>query len=214
MTNHDSISLDLTELAHLKKEAARHASWADRISLPLAFRLLGIVDSGAYFDAYDVIREIDHLEGHRTASSTKAETQFKKPPLHPFWHKHFFQSNLVLRNIAIRWNLDDGGNKDLDRMINEVAESHGDDPSAWPSLLAHRMTIEAFEDRAERGLTGHWIIFAKQPDGNIYLDLAAHEEGISTNAINLYQKLLQGCAWEFPHLFAPNLAPNPTSEEE
>lgn len=214
MTDMVSVSLDLRDLTRIKKEAARHASWADRISLTLAFRLLNLIDNGPYFDPYNVIREIDHLEGHRTTSSTKPETQFKKPPLHPFWHKHFFQSNLVLRNIAIRWNLDGGGNKDLNRMINEVAESHGDDPSAWPNLLAHRMTIEAFEDRAERGLTGHWIIFAQQPDGNIYLDLATHEEGIGTNAISLYQKLVQGCAWEFPHLFDPKPPLSPTSEEE
>jgi hypothetical protein len=39
--------------------------------------------------------------------------QFKHPPLHPFWHKHFYTSGHFWPNIGGRWGLGNGGNDDL-----------------------------------------------------------------------------------------------------
>ena len=195
----DKWSLDQEEIREIKTEAAFGGVWSDRISLELAFKLLD--QSNLYFCRFSVLDEINHLENKKLVSVTKPETQFKNPPLFPFWHKHFMLPNQILHNIGIRWNLDGGGNKDLDQMIYEVARDYGDDPDIWPNVLAHRMTIEAFEDRAKRGLTGHWLIFAKYEGVNYYLDLATHEEGLKENVHALKEKLINGSKAEFPFLF-------------
>lgn len=193
------ISLDREEISKIKREAAHGGVWSERISLALAFRLLD--RSNPYFCRFNVLDQINYLEGIKLASSTKAATQFRNPPLFPFWHKHFMLPHQIMRNIEIRWNLGGGGNKDLDQMIREVIKDHGDDPDIWPSVLAHRATVEAFEDRAKRGLTGHWLIFAKHEGINYYLDLATHEEGVKEKAHALKEKLINGSQAEFPFLF-------------
>lgn len=193
------VSLDQEEIREIKTEAAFGGVWSERISLGLAFRLLD--RSNPYFCRFNVLDEINYLEGKKPVSATKPATQFKNPPLFPFWHKHFMQPHLILRNIGIRWNFDGGGNKDLNQMIHEVARDYGDDHDMWPNVLAHRATVEAFEDRAKRGLTGHWLIFAKYEGANYYLDLATHEEGLKENAHTLKEKLINGSKVEFPFLF-------------
>jgi len=165
--------------------------------------LTALVSPNPHFSKFNVLDQINFLEGIKPVSTTKPATQFKKPPLFPFWHKHFMLPHQIIRNIAIRWNLDGGGNRDLDKMIHEVARDYGDDPDVWQKVLAHRMSIEAFEDRAKRGLTGHWLIFAKHEGANYYLDLATHEEGQKENACALKTKLIDGSRAEFPFLFDP-----------
>lgn len=192
-------SLDRKQIEEIKYEAAFGGPWAERISIALAFRLLDRFNP--YFSKFNVLDEINFLEGIKPGTSTKPATQFKNPPLFPFWHKHFMLPNQIMRNIGIRWNLEGGGNRDLTKMIREVAKNHGNDPDIWPSVLAHRMTIEAFEDRARRGLTGHWLIFGKHGGMNYYLDLATHEEGKKENANELKKKLINGSRAEFPFLF-------------
>jgi hypothetical protein len=188
----EQISFDKEQITKIKCEAAHGGVWSDRISIALAFRLLD--RSNPYFDKFAVLDEINFLEGIASASATKVATQFKNAPLFPFWHKHFMLPNQIINNIGIRWNLAEGGNKDFDRMLQKVVRDYGNDPDIWPNVLAHRMTIEAFEDRAKRGLTGHWLIFAKHEGVNYYLDLATHEEGLK-------EKLINGCGAEFPFLF-------------
>lgn len=86
-------------------------------------------------------------------------------------------------------------------MINEVMNQHGDNPDVWPAYLIDRLVLSGFEERAKRGLTGDWLIFAKHNGMNYYLDLATHEEGIDDNAHVLFEKLKNGSRAEFPFLF-------------
>ncbi|MCX5543865.1 hypothetical protein M3A49_31025 [Paraburkholderia sp. CNPSo 3076] len=193
------MSFDLQEVAQLKSVAVRGRTYANRVSLVLALRLLG--QSGQHLDPSAVMLELDYLEGLRPTSRTKAEAPFKGQHLEPFWHKHFTSSRHVTTNIGIRWNLPGGGNKDLARMINDIAREHGDHPEQWINRFVHRLVVGGYEERAARGLTGDWIIYVKHADANYYLDLATHEEGSQDEAENLAQKLRKGCAWEFPFLF-------------
>lgn len=194
-----SVSLDREQLKKLKLEAVRDRSCWDRISVALAFRLLDTSDP--YFDYFSVLDELDYLEGIRPTSRTKAEEQFRKKPLHPLWHKHFFLAKHVPRNVGVRWNLHDGGNKDLTKMLDEVAKNSGESPEVWHNYLAHRLVVQGFEERAQRGLTGDWIIFAKHDGKNFYLDLAIHEQGEECRADALFQRIKNGSHAEFPFLF-------------
>jgi len=194
-----SVSLDREQLQKLKFESVRGRAYSERISVALAFRLLDTSDP--YFDYFSVLDELEYLEGIRPTSRTKPEQQFTKEPLFPLWHKHFFLAKHLVKNIGIRWNMHDGGNKELTRMLNEVAEQYGGDCDNWPSYLSHRLVDQGFDERTARGLTGDWIIFAKHEGKNYYLDLATHEEALEDNVYALVQKLKGGCHAEFPFLF-------------
>ena len=194
-----TVSLDKEQLRLMKKQAVRERNYADRISVAFAFRLLGITSDS--LDVFSVLDELDYLEGIASASKTKAERAFKHPPLIPFWHKHFASARHVASNIMIRWNMGGGGNRDLAKLIENVAAKYGDYEQEWPAQLAHALTVGAIEERQERGLTGDWIIYGKHEGKNHYLDLATHNEGTLENSTNLYEKLKSGCAAEFPFLF-------------
>ncbi|WP_271411994.1 hypothetical protein [Pseudomonas sp. Q1-7] len=196
---HATVSLDKEQVRYLKLAAVRGQYYFERISVALAVRLLD--SSNPRFDRFAVLDEINYLEGITKASRTKPESQFKKLPLFPFWHKHFFSAQHLIKNIGIRWNMPNYGNRDLDKMISDVAKAHGDDPDAWPGYLAHKLVIDGFTERTKRGLTGDWLIYAKHEDKNYYLDLATHEEGIGEHAHTLFQKLKNGSQAEFPFLF-------------
>lgn len=192
-----NVSFGKAELVSLKKAVTREKPYHERISLALALRLASY--TSLRIDVFSVLDEINYLEGLTHVSKTKKEEPFTKPPLVGLWHKHFFSARHLVKNIGIRWNLDRGGNKDLSKMISEVAKEYGENTDLWPNVLSYRLVNEAFEERAERGLTGDWIIYAKHKNTNYYLDLATHEEGRQPG--KLLQKLINGCGAEFPFVF-------------
>lgn len=191
-------SFTLDEIRAIKKAIAYDAPYAERISLGFAFQLFTIKQSLG--EDHVVLREIDVLEGVAVGTSTKEAERFKRAPLHPFWHKHFSSPRHLYKNIGIRWGIDKDGNRDLSKMIEEVAAEHGDNPDIWQKLVPYKFVMDAFRDRiAAKRMTGDWIIFAKHEGANFYLDLATHEEG--RNPELLMEKLRNGSACEFPFLF-------------
>jgi hypothetical protein len=198
MSELQHVSLSFEQIGAIKRALTSERPYADRMSFGFALRLL-MVRTDLREDQL-VLDELDCLEGIRADSRTKTETQFKYPPLHPFWHKHFTAPRHLLRNISIRWALDGERQRDLDALIRDVQENHGSDPDSWPGVLVHRFVLDAYVDRARRGLTGDWIIFAKHEGANYYLDLATHEEADEPQ--RLYEKLRLGSAAEFPFLFS------------
>lgn len=191
------------EVAEIKRHAILERPYADRVSIVLAFRLLGYL--GQMQERFEILLELDYLEGLRHSSRTKTAEPFRKPPLseYPLLHKHFFSTHRhLIRNIGIRWALDRNGNRELDALIHEVAEQHGHDAECWPKMLSHRLIVSGYEERACKGLTGDWIIYTQHEGRNYYLDIAAHQEG--ENPDELLKKLRNGCQSEFPFAFVRN----------
>jgi len=111
-------------------------------------------------------------------------------------------ANAVARTVGERWGLGNSGNRDLSKMIEEVAVECGDQPDLWPKRLAHQLVLGGLYDRAAaRRMTGDWIIFAKHEGRNYYLGLGTHDEA-RRDPDTLYQGLRHGSEWEFPFLFA------------
>ena len=196
------VGFSMDEIKAIKRALVGDRPYADRISLGFAARLL-LIKNDLKEDHF-VLDEIDHLEGFRPGSKTKGEEQFLHPPLHPFWHKHYSAPRHLLRNIDERWGLRGSGNRDLQAMIRDVANTHGNDPEVWQGIISYRLVIDGYNDRAQRGLTGDWIIFAKHNGRNYYLDLATHHEGRDPQ--RLHVKLRQGSAAEFPFVFEQHLS--------
>ncbi|MGB7100327.1 MAG: hypothetical protein WBD95_16400 [Xanthobacteraceae bacterium] len=96
-----SASFSSDEQHAIKWGVTSGRSYADRISLAFAMRLF-MVKTGLRED-HLILDEMDYLEGLRSHSKTKREEQFRYPPLHQFWHKHYSAPRHILRNIGIRW---------------------------------------------------------------------------------------------------------------
>lgn len=210
--------MTLEQLGRFKAEATRGRPYANRISFALAVEIAR--QYAERQDYFAVLDALDFLEGLREASPIVAGTQFKHRPLYPLWHAHYSSARHTARNLTPRWGLhgNDKGNKDLDRLFQEVAAEYGEEPDVWPKVLAHRLTWGGFEDRLRkgaeatrreclpgekrgRGLTGDWIIYGKHEGQNYYLGLATHAEG-SDEPERLLERLRLACAAEFPFLFS------------
>lgn len=208
------VNLSRDEMGILKRQILMDRPYADRVSFAMAVRISGMPARG--LDSFAVFDELDFLEGRRSVSCSVAATQFKHPPLFPFWHKHFWSARHIARNLIVRWGLDRGGNRDLDKLIDSVASEFGDDPEVWPGMLADKLVMGGFHERARSGqaatvreipfgrrrgygLTGDWIIYGKHSGKNYYLDMASHTEGEAPGA--LMSKLRHGSAAEFPFCF-------------
>ena len=190
------ISFTQEQVREIKLQVFEQREYVDRISLVFAFRIL------AYFSSkgrqHAVFDELDFLEGIHARTRTKAAKQFKHKPLHPFWHKHYFDAYHIVKNIGAHWGLEHGGNARLDQMIHGVKDEFGMDPNKWGGALCHQFAVEGFWARVRTGkLTGQWIIFAAHEGKNYYLDLASHEESDA----DLFVRLRDSSQAEFPFLF-------------
>ena len=189
------------EMSFNKKELEAHKSqvvhgrpYAQRVSLGFAINLDRVEDP------FSIISEVDYLEGIRHTTKTKPEAPFK-PPLYPFWHKHFSTARHIPKNLAVRWALDKGGNADLENILQSITESHGDQEHVWQNYLVDALITNGYKERAARGLTGDWIIYGKHDGQNYYIGLATHEEAAGKNAETLLKRLRQSAYAEFPFLF-------------
>lgn len=145
-----------------------------------------------------IINEIRNLENLDNKSYTKNATQFRRSPLHPLWHKHYFSSHFVAHNLYNEFKRGFKGMWD-DAMGEEgsvIEKKHID-------KLAHNLVEGSFQKRTdEKRMTGEWLVFSRQKSGNVYLCLATHETGDE----NIYKKVEYCCEHQFPTLepFASN----------
>ena len=144
-------------------------------------------------DLHDVYDAIGALEGaaHTRPSATKPESQFRRPPLKGFWHKHHHHGSMIslVKNIHNHWAK--GGVADL---VARHLEGEPVVTSQLTSRLAHEYVITGYQDRASaRELTGEWILFAKHGGINYYLTLGKHGESDDAIAHRVRQ-----CEAEFP----------------
>src|SRR5271154_4593855 len=100
MLRMERVSLSMDQVKAIKRTATGDARYADRVSLGFAVAL--DAPRKQLRKDYDVLCEIDVLEGLSSNSSTKKPSQFERPPLHPFWHKHFSTARHLMRNVGGR----------------------------------------------------------------------------------------------------------------
>jgi len=151
-------------------------------------------------DPTQIIDEIKRLEAIDDEGFTKSATQFKHPPLHPLWHQHYFDAHYVVPNIQneLKRDFKTIWDKSMGPEGSIIVQKHIND-------LAHNITQGAIEKRSdEKRITGEWLVFSKEPTGNIYLCMATHTTGDQ----EIYQKLAYCCERQFPLLepFASNRA--------
>lgn len=197
------ISLNISELPVLKKFIIGDRPYTDRVSIGFCMQLLRIREQ--LNEDGLIIDEMDALEGGGITTTRRPPEKFKHPPLDRFFHKHVSMPRHILTNIGIHWGLHDSDpaypekarKKWLDRMINEVAREHGNDPDRWQAELAHRFTMMPMERRGPKGLTGDWLIYGVHEGRNYYLGYSAHTKDDTA----LYQMLKNLSAFDFPWFF-------------
>lgn len=145
-------------------------------------------------DPFQVIEELKFLEGGRPSLQTKPASPFNRDHLKGLWHKHFMPAlpSVMAHNI-----MNHLGRHGARKLIEEVF-----DPEKSPVVtqemideLSHRIVIESMEKRgAQEKLTGEWIVFAKEEDGNYYLGIWSHTAGDESIA----SSIKAACVPEFP----------------
>lgn len=145
-----------------------------------------------------VIDEIKRLETLNGDGYTKEATQFKREPLHPLWHQHYFSAHYLVPNIQheINKNFKAIWGKSMGAESSAIEQKHVNN-------LVRNMVEGTIETRSnEKRLTGEWLVFAKEATGNIYLCMATHTTGDQ----NIYDKVAYCCEYQFPALepFASN----------
>jgi len=188
-----------TKLDRLKTEAAFGRPYADRLSTALSKDLLHRLQTqGEYWAVLDAINE---LEGMARATSTKPATAFRKAPLAPLWHKHFAGAGQIAAYLC----LERSRKGVTQKCVEEAAAKAEADPRKLALLLAHSLTVQAWEDRCERdAVTGNWLIFAKHDGRNYYLIATKH--GKRSQDTELHQRIVSECCDEWPWLFPSDWA--------
>lgn len=129
-------------------------------------------------DTYQIMAEVKYLENLINHSETVKEEKFKHLPLRGLYKKHFMNARYLINNINAYYGTKFNGNSRLDEciqsMFDETTTKYLDE--SFAGKLAHQLVFKAIEERAERGLTGEWIVFQKYRDKNYYLTLATHDE--------------------------------------
>ncbi|BBA70045.1 hypothetical protein YM18_1510 [Geobacter sulfurreducens] len=164
---------------------------------------LWIMDTIGRIPSCYVMDEIKFLESKGKKTSTKPATRFTKPPLEGLWHKHFFVSYFLVTNLCNYLGIEQGHQRNLKKIIEEVINNSESEhfTEEMSAQIAHRVSIEAFQERAGADrLTGEWIIFGKHDGKNYYLSVASHDEGDAV----IFNRIQQYCVPQFPFLFSEN----------
>lgn len=141
-----------------------------------------------------IVDEIRYLEDPSKPSMTKPAARFRHPPLRGLWHKHYFSARFIPQNIANHL-----AGPRLRGVVEEVLDPRKSplETEEMVRELAHRVSIEPFEQRASaNALTGEWIVFAKHKEENYYLSLATHTAGDK----QIREKIEKHCIRQFPFL--------------
>lgn len=173
------------------KEWKEFERYENAIFTDLFITQLWIMDKLGRSPACYVMDEVKNLEGKGKKTATKPATRFTKPPLQGLWHKHFFLSYFLVRNLCNYLGVEQEHQKNLKRIIDEVFKGSESEyfTEEMSAQIAHRVSVEAFQERASADrLTGEWIIFGKHSGKNYYLSVASHTEGdeVIFNRIQTY----------------------------
>jgi hypothetical protein len=143
-------------------------------------------------DPRHIIDEIRRLEAIDGDGYTKEATQFKHAPLHPLWHQHYFSAHYIAPNIL----------NEINRNFKAIWDnSMGDEGSVIEQkhldTLVHNLVEGTIEMRSnEKRITGEWLVFSREPTGNVYLCMANHTTGDQI----IFNKVAYCCERQFPSL--------------
>lgn len=165
--------------------------FSDRISRCFWFDLL-VLDQRYKVGVHPVLQPLLDLEAGEPPNGTKPATPFTRRPLKGLWHKHWFCTRFLAANlltVAQRkesmdwiWGVAKEGDIVTDDMIRQIA---------------HRITVQAYEDRhAAKKITGEWIIYLPRSGLNHYLCLGTH----LTSDERLEKKIRTLCVVDFPDI--------------
>lgn len=166
-------------------------SFSGRISRCFWFDLL-VLDQRYKVGVRSVLQPLLDLESGELTNGTKPETLFTRLPLRGLWHKHWFSARFLPANLlavaqrkgSMDWIWDVA--KEGDIMTEELI-----------SQIAHRMTVQAYENRhAAKQITGEWIIYLPRAGLNYYLCLGTHLTGDE----RLDEKIRTLCVLDFPDI--------------
>lgn len=145
-------------------------------------------------DPESIVDEIESLEGKRICVGTKPATMFNNEPLKGLWHKHFFSTQFVPRNLQ-----NQHGKNGIKNLVDEVFDS-SESPVVTVNMLndlSRGVVTESLEKRgAQNRLTGEWIVFAEHENKNYYLCVSTHNEGDQI----IYNQIKSICFQQFPFL--------------
>ena len=175
--------LELTRISNLLKQQLYHA-YINRL-----------------FSIYGVLDEIKNLEGLSRNTGTKEASQFSRPPLDRFWHKHFFDAGFVTKNL-LNYHQSNAGKAKIEDLFQRFKEDGSEYLEEREiGILAHELIIKVFQERLTQNKgTGEWMIFSKHEGSNYYLCIAKHTN-TSERDMQLYKSMKTNCGEEFPFLF-------------
>lgn len=192
----------------LKKSVALSQPYAHRMSQNLALKLQ-LLSSLRWINKFSVLDEIALLEKSPTShpTGTKAAEKFRGPILGRFWHKHYYDSRHLAQNFHNKWFGDYALKHGLFKeKLREILRAEVDDTDmekyrlVIANRISHTIVYDGIESRRNRGaLTGEWLIYYVHNELNYYLDLADHKE--IKDPEKLFDRLRDGCEWEFPFAF-------------
>jgi hypothetical protein len=169
---------EIRQWLNLKRRAGRY-SWGFLVEL-VDHSLRQKVDIHAVFD------EIGMLEGSDPRPSRTKKPKQMRGQLRGLWHKHYFQSAFILRNLI----------DETERMMKDgrweqmFAPHYGKYVHEFIDQVSHQMVMGAIQQRArDNRLAGEFIVYEPQPDGsNYYLTLGYHGEWNAIRArVDMYK---------------------------
>ena len=150
-------------------------------------------------DTFEILDEVQYLEGIRENSHCKNVSTFKREPLKGLHKKHFPNARYLIKNISNHFGYQYGGNKKFTKLIDSAMSRNtsGYVDQEFTNYIAHYGTVGAISDRTKNGnITGEWIVFQTHNEKNYYLTLGWHEEGDE----NIFERVKHAYQIDFPIL--------------
>lgn len=124
-------------------------------------------------------------------SNTKPASIFSRKPLKGLWHKHYFSGKFIAQNIQNEFFRNKYSRGKLSKIITKVLnENPLEDAQNISKIIAKEVVEIPYEKRkSSGGLTGEWVVFARENGKNYYLCMATHKE----QDIEIYNKIKTYC---------------------
>jgi hypothetical protein len=123
----------------------------------------------------DAIRDLSGTPPTPKSKTKKAEP-FRRGLLVGLWHKHYFQTAFLAKNIQLEFSKGENFKQAFWRTGKKLGLVYGEDTTHefWNHLI-HEVVTGFYKRRArENNLTGEWIVYMPIDGRNYYLTLGSH----------------------------------------